>query len=98
MDVEKDPERSEARHLLEHVEVKSKRILEIGCGDGRLTWSYSASAGKVAAIDLDREALRLARIERPSDLEGRALFAAASAVRLPFPKAGFDLAIFAWSF
>ncbi len=98
MEVTKDPERSEAQQLLACVDVKGKRVLEIGCGDGRLTWSYASGAGRVGGIDLDRDALKVARIERPSDLEERVLFAAADSRRLPFPTANFDLAIFAWSF
>lgn len=98
MDVDKDPERSEIRHLLSQVDVNSKRVLEVGCGDGRLTWSYAPNATRVAGIDLDRDALRVARIERPSDMEARATFVAADATHLPFPTASFDLAIFAWSF
>ncbi len=98
MDVSKDPERAEVRHLLNQVDVKSRRVLEVGCGDGRLTWLYAPGTSRIAGIDLDREALKVARIERPSDMEARAIFAAADATRLPFPSASFDLAIFAWSF
>ncbi len=98
MDVTKDPERREVQRLLEYADVQSKRVLEIGCGDGRLTWLYAPAARGVGAIDLDRDALKVARIERPSDLENAVGFAAADSRNLPFPKSSFDLAIFAWSF
>ncbi len=98
MDVQKDPERNEAKHLLEYADVNAKRILEIGCGDGRLTWRYAADAKQIAGIDLERDELRVARIERPSDLAHRVGLAQADSIHLPFRAASFDLAIFAWSF
>jgi ubiquinone/menaquinone biosynthesis C-methylase UbiE len=98
MDVQKDPEQNEARYLLEYAEVKGKRILEVGCGDGRLTWRYAEAARQVAGIDLDQDGLRVAKIERPSDLEARVTFIRANSIRLPFRSRCFDLAIFAWSF
>jgi ubiquinone/menaquinone biosynthesis C-methylase UbiE len=98
MDVQKDPEGNETKYLLKYADVTARRILEIGCGDGRLTWRYAATARRVAGIDLDRDALRVARIERPADLPDRVTFTEADSVRLPFRDRCFDLAIFAWSF
>ncbi len=70
----KDPEGNETKYLRRFAEPRGKNVLEIGCGDGRLTWRYAKDAGHVAAIDLARDDLRVARIERPSDLETRAVF------------------------
>jgi ubiquinone/menaquinone biosynthesis C-methylase UbiE len=98
MSVIKDPEGNETRHLERFAEPGGKRVLEIGCGDGRLTWRYARQAGRVAAIDLERNDLRVAVIERPSDLENRAEFLQADSIRLPFASNRFDLAILAWSF
>lgn len=98
MDVDKDPERSETRHLQAYADVAGKRILEVGCGDGRLTWRYAEKARLVAAIDLERDDLRVAVIERPSDMAGSVLFAQADSTHLPFRSGSFDLSILAWSF
>ena len=98
MTVQKDPERTEVRHLREFVDFSGQRVLEVGCGDGRLTWRYAGHARSVAGIDLDRDALRVARIERPSDLEHSASFSHADSTKLPFEGRSFDVAIFAWSF
>ena len=73
-----------------------KRILEIGCGDGRLTWQYAKEAKFVAGIDLNADDLRVATIERPSGLPTS--FVRADSTHIPFVKEQFDLAIFAWSF
>ena len=75
----------------------NKRVLEIGCGEGRLTWKYATSANQVVGIDLDRGALRVATIDRASDLEHNVSFACAASEYLPFSKETFDIAILAWS-
>jgi len=97
MTVDKDPEGAERRHLEPGAEFAGKRVLEIGCGEGRLTWKYARAARGVIGIDTDAAALRYARIDRPSDLEGTVSFARASAMNLPFPRETFDLALLAWS-
>jgi ubiquinone/menaquinone biosynthesis C-methylase UbiE len=94
----KDPEGNETKYLRRFAEPGGKSVLEVGCGDGRLTWRYARDALRVAAIDLERSDLRVAVIERPSDLENRAAFLQANSTHLPFTKKSFDLAIFAWSF
>jgi 2-polyprenyl-3-methyl-5-hydroxy-6-metoxy-1,4-benzoquinol methylase len=95
---EKDPERVEARRLHEYADFSGKRVLEVGCGDGRLTWRYADRAQRVAGIDLDREALRVAVIERSADMASVAAFAQADSTRLPFAGESYEIAIFAWSF
>jgi ubiquinone/menaquinone biosynthesis C-methylase UbiE len=97
MSVQKDPEGEEKRRLEAAAPCAGKRVIEIGCGDGRLTWKYARPARLVAGIDLDAAGLRYASIDRPSDLEGKAVFARASSLNLPFPAATFDLALLAWS-
>lgn len=94
----KDPEGNETRYLRRFAEPSGKTVLEVGCGDGRLTWHYARDARHVAAIDLQHDDLRVAVIERPSDLEDRLAFLEADSMRLPFRSRAFDLAIFAWSF
>ena len=98
MSLFKDPEGNETKYLRRFAEIRGKTVLEVGCGDGRLTWRYANEARRVAAIDLDRADLRVAVIERPADLESRAAFLQADSIRLPFASNRFDLAIFAWSF
>jgi len=98
MPVDKDPEKHETAHLLHFGDFQGKRVLEVGSGDGRLTWRYAARALRVVGVDVDRDALRIAQIERPSDLANRAVFVEATSVRLPFHKESFDMAVLAWSF
>lgn len=96
--VQIDPEGFEPRHLKQLAEFDGRRVLEVGCGDGRLTWRYAYQAGRVTGIDMQTDDLRVALIGRPADLAGRVQFARADALHLPFSAHSFDLAIFAWSF
>jgi ubiquinone/menaquinone biosynthesis C-methylase UbiE len=98
MTIQKDSERNEVRYLHRYADFGGKRVLEIGCGDGRLTWRYADAARYVAGIDLNRDDLRIASIERGSDFEKTVALAQADSIRLPFRDDAFDLAILAWTF
>lgn len=97
MALQKDPERNEIRHLRNAADLADKRVLEIGCGEGRLTWQYAKWTTSVVAIDLDHDSLRVAKVDRPYDLEQIVQLACADSHYLPFSKEKFDIAILAWS-
>jgi ubiquinone/menaquinone biosynthesis C-methylase UbiE len=93
----KDPEGNETKALHQFADFAGKRVLEIGCGEGRLTWRYASASALTFGLDPDRNALRVARIDRPSDLAKRVHFANAHAEYIPFRKETFDIALLAWS-
>lgn len=93
----KDPEGNETRHLRDFADFAGKRVLEVGCGEGRLTWRYASASSLTVGLDPDRTALRVARIDRPSDLADKVHFANAHAEYIPFRKETFDIAVLAWS-
>jgi ubiquinone/menaquinone biosynthesis C-methylase UbiE len=97
MTFEKDPERTEKKQLHKYADFTGKRVLEIGSGEGRLTWLYAARSATTTGIDPDRDALRVATIDRPSDLVDQVRFAQALSEQLPFSKETFDMAVLAWS-
>ena len=97
MTLQKDPERNEIHQLRKTVDLADKRILEIGCGEGRLTWQYAKWTASVVAMDLDHDSLRVAKVDRPYDLEQSVHLACADSHYLPFSKEKFDIAILAWS-
>lgn len=98
MTLQTDPERNETQYLHRFADLANIRVLEIGCGEGRLTWQYANKARSVIGMDLDVDALRVASIDRLSDLKNKVSFACADSIRLPFQKEEFDIAILAWSF
>ncbi len=97
MTIQKDPEGTESLYLHELADITGRRVLEIGCGDGRLTWRYARSAARVTGLDPDPVALQNAILGCPADLKPVVSFARASSLHLPFPCETFDRAILAWS-
>jgi ubiquinone/menaquinone biosynthesis C-methylase UbiE len=104
MSLQKDPEGLEAKTLRRFLDFQDKHVLEVGCGEGRLTFKYAASAKQVTAFDPDHDALRIARTDLATKLNARdesrgtyAHFLGASASHIPFSKETFDIAILAWS-
>ncbi len=93
----KDPEQNETKYLQKFVDVTDKHVLEIGCGEGRLTWRYAAASLSTIGIDPDKDAVRVATYDRPPDLANKVHFASAQAEHIPFHKETFDIAILAWS-
>ena len=98
MTFQKDPDQNETKYLHKFFTFNGKRVLEIGCGEGRLTWRYAAKPARTVAIDPDADSLRVAMIDRPSDLEDKVHFARAQSEQLPLPKETFDIALLSWSF
>lgn len=97
MTFQKDPDRNETHFLRKFVDFSGRKVLEIGCGEGRLTWRYAERAAHVTGIEIDHNALRVATYDRPSDLESTVHFANARAEHLPFRKETFDIALLSWS-
>jgi ubiquinone/menaquinone biosynthesis C-methylase UbiE len=97
MSLQKDPEGNEKKHLHQFADFAGKHVLEIGCGEGRLTWKYAGTSSLTVGFDLDHDALRIARAETPFDLQKNVHFANASANHIPFSKEKFDIAVLAWS-
>jgi cyclopropane fatty-acyl-phospholipid synthase-like methyltransferase len=73
------------------------RVLELGCGDGRLTFRYAREAKSVLAVDPDEDEIAKANAARPPELADRVTFAAQGAAEVEGPRRRFDLALFAWS-
>ena len=93
MALSEDPERNEACALARMIpSFAGRRVLEIGCGDGRVTRLFAAAAASVVAIDPDAEAIDHLRAELPG-VDARAIGIA----DLDLPPHSVDVAIFSWS-
>jgi 2-polyprenyl-3-methyl-5-hydroxy-6-metoxy-1,4-benzoquinol methylase len=99
MAVNKDPENNETATLHAMVDFKGKSVLEIGCGDGRLTWRYADQAAQVTAIDPDGKDIEAARANLPERLARNVSFLESSIEDFvkSFRGRRFDVAIFGWS-
>jgi tRNA G46 methylase TrmB len=65
-----DPEENESNALFDlPVAWTNSSVLEIGSGDGRLTWRYAGKAARVVAIEPDAEKHELALADRPIGFE-----------------------------
>jgi ubiquinone/menaquinone biosynthesis C-methylase UbiE len=93
----KDPTGTEARALAELADFEGKRVLEIGCGNGRMTFLYAEQAREVLGIDVDEESIREARAELPDRLADRVEFRVVDAEALDVPRQRFDIAFLSWS-
>ena len=98
MAIRTDTAKIERQYLRDMVDVTDKRILEIGCGSGRLTWQYADDAYHVVGIDVELEDLQAGLASRPQHLSSKVDLMAGSAIVLPFASSTFDHVIFAWSF
>ena len=97
MTLQRDPEGFEKKILHKYAEFVNKRVLEVGCGEGRLTWKYAGASSLTVGFDPDHDALRIARTDTPHDLQKHVHFANATASNIPFSKETFDIAVLAWS-
>jgi len=97
MTLQKDAEKNERKLIHRLVNFDGQSVLEVGCGEGRLTWDYAASARQVIGIDSDSDAVRVANYDRPASLRKTTSFACASSLHLSFPHDTFDIALLSWS-
>lgn len=92
-----DPEGVHLAALRRLVDFRGRRVLELGCGDGRLTLGIARDAGSVLAFDPDAEAVARARSALPAGLAGRVAYQVASGKEIEIARHSFDLVVFSWS-
>jgi ubiquinone/menaquinone biosynthesis C-methylase UbiE len=92
-----DPDGIEIATIRELVELRGRRVVEIGCGDGRITFACARQAASVFAFDADEELIRKARAATPGNLRSRITFEVADAAEIDLPESKFELALFSWS-
>jgi cyclopropane fatty-acyl-phospholipid synthase-like methyltransferase len=68
MTVRVDPEQNEIGALLDFVDLDGRRVLEIGSGDGRLTWRYADRVASVTAVEPFAPAVARAEDNLPREL------------------------------
>ncbi len=92
-----DPEGAHLAALHRLGDFRGQRVLELGCGDGRLTLGIAADAARVLAFDPDADAVERARQSLPSELAERVAYEVASGTEIEIARQSFDLVVFSWS-
>ena len=89
-----DPYGQFIKEITDHCDLSDKTILEVGCGQGRITRDLARHARRVVAIDPDEGALQKARARINAE---NAAFLRCRGESLSFPEGCFDLVIYSLS-
>jgi len=92
-----DPEGSEVSVIHRLVDFSGTNVLEVGCGDGRLTWRYAEEAGSVLALDPNDEKIERAKEAVPVSLRSKISFRTADIADVELSPDAYDVAILAHS-
>lgn len=92
-----DPEGAHLAALRRLGAFRGRRVLELGCGDGRLTPGIARDAASVLAFDPDAEAVERARQSLPAELAQRVSYRVASGREIELEPVSFDLVVLSWS-
>jgi ubiquinone/menaquinone biosynthesis C-methylase UbiE len=92
-----DPEGAHLAALRRLGDFRGQRVVELGCGDGRLTVGIARDAAHVLGIDPDADAVERARRSLPAALAERVSYRVASGKGIEIEPHSFDLTVFSWS-
>jgi ubiquinone/menaquinone biosynthesis C-methylase UbiE len=92
-----DAEGTHLAAILRAADFRDQRVLEVGSGEGRLTWGFAPLAASVLAFDPDEDVVTTARSECTEELRQKVLFKVAKAEEIDVPPHSVDLVFFSWS-
>jgi ubiquinone/menaquinone biosynthesis C-methylase UbiE len=97
MRVSIDPEGTEIEVIHELVDFSGKKVLEVGCGDGRMTRRYAHRAALVLALDPNAEKIERAIDGTPEPLRTKVRFGVADIADAELAQRAFEVAILSHS-
>ena len=92
-----DPEGAHLSSLRRLTDFKGASVIEVGCGDGRLTTGLAKEAASVFAFDSDADAVEMAKAQLAVELAERVTFRVGSARQIEIPRTQYDIVVFSWS-
>ena len=97
MATQHDPEEFESYYLHTLAPLAGARVLEVGCGEGRLIWRYGALTRHVTGLDPNPRRLGAAWQDCPPPLRSQLSLLQGQVEALPFLDHSFELVLLAWS-
>jgi len=92
-----DPAGAEIRALKQITNWRGKHILEVGCGDGRLTLRLAGFApAKIIAFDPNKNLIRNARKNLPEKYKEKIEYRVGNAEHVKQKPNQFDVVVFSW--
>jgi ubiquinone/menaquinone biosynthesis C-methylase UbiE len=92
-----DPEGAHIAALRRLADFSGSTVLELGCGDGRLTVDIARDADSVLAFDPEADAVERAKRALPAELAERVAYKVASGKEIELEPHSFDIVVFSWS-
>lgn len=89
-----DPYNQFIKEITDHCDIGGKTILEVGCGQGRITRDLARHARRVVAVDPDEAALQKARTQINAE---NVVFLRCRGESLAFPGDCFDMVVYSLS-
>jgi ubiquinone/menaquinone biosynthesis C-methylase UbiE len=93
----RDPEGAETSAIDALIELEGKRVIDVGCGSGRLTSLAATRASAVYAFDPDADSVAKAEASLSREARKKVRFAVHSAEALDVARRRFDVALCGWS-
>ena len=92
-----DPAKQEIRMLRKAADWQGKHVLEVGCGEGRLTQRIlGLGVRRIMAIDTDDERIKKAQRTLPAPLKRMVTFRTAQTNTINQPAGTYDIVLFSW--